>query len=165
MISQIVFAYNISKIWKVLEHFWSYFYCYQAHPSFQPLQLLTLCYSDLTEDSPTGLADGITTAADDCAKHLLEASDTDAQVAYTRRVAPDVIEGRHGEIASPEQCNTETAQSRQDSVAKVLATVEAVVAVSPNTVHRMGTIRFTQYIIELNLNMTVEPIWIPGVHT
>lgn len=69
---------------------------------------------------------------------------------------PDVAEGCVTEATSPIERREYTADVREYEVAQVLATVEALVAVDPDAISRVGRVGLTENLLKYNiLNMCV----------
>ena len=106
----------------------------------------------LLKQKSTRLADWRKAAIDTGSEVPLYTQCVDGATLQRRRINPDLIEGDHGELASPVQCDAETHKCGDELVAAVLAAVKAEVTCAPYTVNTVKTIGFGQNILELNLN-------------
>ena len=114
---------------------------------------------DSAEDHTASLTDRTTAAHDDRAVHLLDTADADGEIAETRGPAPNVVERRDGEVATPEERDPDAAQQGQQLVAETFTALEARVGALPHAVHGVGAIRLGEDILEAHLKPEhVQPV-------
>ena len=62
-----------------------------------------------------------------------------------------MVVSQHGELAAPYKSDADTTEKGHELVAAVLATFEAVVGISPNTVRRSDAFWFSKQVFKVNL--------------
>lgn len=85
-----------------------------------------------------------------------DAVDLDQVALDTRHHGPDVQEGQDGEEDSPDQCQGDADQRRQQSVAPVLGDGEGGEAGFPHTVEAVGPCRFGNHVLKVHLRRREE---------
>ena len=69
-----------------------------------------------------------------------------------------MVEAQYGELAAPFKSDTDATEKGHEFVAAILATLEAVVGISPHTVRGLHAFRFPEYIIKIDLKFTIKYI-------
>jgi len=113
-----------------------------------------------SEAKSTRLKERIVEAMDQQAPQPLQTSTVELQTLEARSDEPDVGKGDVGELTAPLSGDADTAAERHQEVAKLLAAGEAFVGVCPDAVHGMDAFRFSQDILELDLNMVIDVVWV-----
>lgn len=112
------------------------------------------------EQLTAALADWIQAAVDAHAVQLLKTSAVELEDLEAWGDVPDMAEGNLGELTAPLGGQTDSTAQGHDHVAAFLAAVEAFVGVGPDAVHGVGTLGFSEDILEHDLKVVIDVVWI-----
>jgi len=112
------------------------------------------------EEQTARLAAGVEAAVHAQAVQLLQTSAVDLQHLEDRRDVPDVDEGHLTQLGAPLHGDADAIEEGEEPVGPLLAQVEAAVRALPHAVQGVGTLGLGEHILELDLEVIVDVVWV-----